>query len=244
MKRYSPLHNNKGYALALMAALLPVLMGLLFLGAAVMITLKVNQQYLYTCRTEGVRGQRLVGPHLKVLLSLNPVSVALRTKKYLAMGKMAAALAAQNYVALAKATTEYNAALENLRKLDIQQKQLIQQSNLLLRTAHQKTQIKLRQDGSANKTLGILESTFSVDFREPPKLAVHPDDTDIAPTYSLEKDFENKQALVQKWQYTLRVVRPLRRLLSGIFHFEKSCAITLKEENKSWQPKVKKDKSS
>jgi hypothetical protein len=31
MKRYSPLHNNKGYALALMAALLPVLMGLLFL---------------------------------------------------------------------------------------------------------------------------------------------------------------------------------------------------------------------
>jgi len=244
MKRYSPLRNNKGYALALMAALLPVLMGLLLLGSAVMITIKINQQYLYTCRSEGLRGQKIVGPHLKALMALNPVSVALRAKKYISRGKIIAALAAQNYIALAKATADYNATLENLRKLDAQQKQIIQQSNLVLRTAHQMAQTKLRKEGFANKSLGILESTFSMEFRQPPKLAVQPDDTDIAPTYSLEKDFENKQALAQKWQYTLRVVRPLRRLLSGTFQFEKSCAITLKEENHTWQPKVKKDKSS
>ncbi|MGE5086070.1 MAG: hypothetical protein ACM3MG_07180 [Bacillota bacterium] len=244
MKTYSLVQNNKGYALALMAALLPALMGLLLLGSAVLITLKTDQQYLHTCRTEGLRGQKLVAPQLKVLMSLNPISVALRTKKHLAVGKMTVALASQNYIALAKATADYNTALENLRKLDAQQKQLIQQSNLFLRIAHQTTQIKLQKDGLTNRHLGILESTLSVEPHSPPKLAIHPNDADIAPTYSLEQDFENRQALVQKWHYTLEVVRPLRRLLSGTFQFEKSCAITLKEENHEWQPKMKKDKSS
>ncbi|MFM6927713.1 MAG: hypothetical protein ACKOX6_04575 [Bdellovibrio sp.] len=244
MKKQSPVCNNKGYALALMAALLPALMGLLLLGSAALITIKINQQYLHTCRAEGLRGQKLVAPQLKLLISLNPISVALRAKKHFALGKMTAALTSQNYVALLKATADFNTALENLRKLDAQQKQLIRQSNLVLRSAHQMAQIKLRKDGFNNRSLGILESTFSVESRRPPQLAVHPDDADVAPTYSLEEDFENRQALAQKWQYTLRVVRPLRRLLSGTFQFEKSCAITLTEENQVWQPKVKKDKSS
>lgn len=242
MKTRSILLNENGYAMAIMAALLPVLMGLLLLSSAVLIIIKTDQQYQHTCRLEGTLGQYKVAPHLKALLALNPVSKVLRAKKTIAMAKIVAATASQNYVALAKATAEYNLAIQNLRKLDAGQKELIRQSNLALFRSHIATRFNLHRQGVQNIHLGILEGHFSMNSPPPPKLAVRPDDADLAPTYSPEKDFENKQALVQKWQYTLQIIPPLHRLVDGKFKFEKSCAITLREENHTWEPKVKRGK--
>lgn len=229
--------------MAFMAALLPVFMGLLLLGSAILIFVKIDQQYQHICRLQGTIGQSEVAPKLKSLLALNPVSVALRVKRSIAMAQMAAATASQNYVALAKATFEYNKVLEKMRKLDTAQKELIRQSNLSLQLRYHKTRLSLNLQGTQNSSLGILKGSFRLNSPPPPKLAVRPDDADLAPTYSPEKDFENKQALVQKWQYTLSVIRPLRRLIDGEFKFEKSCAVTLREESHTWEPKVKRDKS-
>lgn len=236
--------NQKGFALAITMALLPVLVGLFLLLFAILGVNQFNLSTQQACREGGLRGQQQVAPLLQQLLALNPRALKLKLDKILAEAKLAAAISSGNPIAAAAARTEI-ASIQLQRKiLDFKQKSLIQQSNLLLLTAHQKTASNLRIALTRGlPTFNYLKIDSRQSFTSASKLAVRPESSDIAPTYRTVENFDEQQALVHSWQYQLRVRSPFQNFLMADLKWSPSCAVTLKQDGFSWIPKIKKVKS-
>ncbi|MDG0815458.1 hypothetical protein [Bdellovibrio svalbardensis] len=230
------LKNEKGFALALMMALLPILIGLILVTFAIVSFVQIDLKLHQICRSESLKGQEAVAPLLKSLLALNPL--ALKLKLELIQAKAQAV--SGNPAALARLAQVEAKVL----KLITQQQQLIKQSNLLLLKAHTSNQIKLwNEKDQTLRTIPLFKSELQVLSSKVPTLAVRPDSIDRPPTYSPAENFSNRQALEQRWQYRLSITKPLQPFLTGNYVFEKSCAVTLKEENSKWFPQMKRDRS-
>jgi len=236
--------NQKGFALAMMMALLPVMVGLFLLMSAVLGVNQFNLRTQQACREGGLRGQEQVAPLLKKLLGLNPQAVKLKTAEAQAQARLKAAIAAQNPPVITAARAHLLIIQLQRRTLDLRQKQLIQQSNLALLQAHRKTHQAL--GGALNEglpTFNYLKIVSHRNFSSPPKLAVRPESSDVAPTYRTSVNFESDQALAHSWQYQLQVRSSFQNFLMADLKWNPACAVTLKEENLSWVPKIKKVKS-
>ncbi|MEK2646709.1 hypothetical protein [Bdellovibrio sp. BCCA] len=231
------IQNQKGSALAIILAVLPVFIAGALLCFSLLGILQNDLGLKYQCRVEGQNGQKRVAPLLSSLLALNPVAVAVKAELAEAILELEAAIASENPVAIAKATKHYTQVLEKRDKLDHRQKQLIKQSDLLLQQSHTFTSMNLRRTGGSASNILLKVDLDSVRGKAP-KLAVRPDSPDIAPTYSPVDDFENKQALAHEWQYRVQVRPPFSNFLKGEFSFKKACAVSLAKENSSWLPKI------
>lgn len=229
--------NQKGSALAIILAILPVFIAGALLCFSLLGLVQNDLAMKYECRTEGQKGQKRVSPLLSTLLALNPVAIALKAELAKAIAELATAVASENPVAIAKATARYTKVLEKRDKLDRRQKQLVKQSNLFLQQTHTFTALSLRRTGAIASNI-LLKTELGSVRGKAPKLAVRPDSPDIAPTYSLIDDFENKQALAHEWQYRIQVRPPFSNFLKGEFIFKKACAVSLAKENSSWHPKI------
>lgn len=237
--------NNKGFALAITMALLSILVGMVLLLFAALGIMQFNQQTQYACRSGGLQGQKLVAPLLKSLLALNPLALKLKAEEAAAQTRLYAAMATGNATAVAAAEARLLRIQTQRSELDQKQKTLIRESNRLLSINHKLTQGKIRQalqDGLS--TISYLKVDSQLNRTTTPELAVRPDYTDIAPTYSPADKFEERQALAHSWQYRLRVRNSFQDFLDGDIKWSPNCSVTLKQEGLSWIPKIRKVKSS
>ncbi|MNL05549.1 hypothetical protein D3C87_1261550 [compost metagenome] len=236
--------NQKGFALAITMALLPFLLGLFLLLFAILGVNQFNLSTQQACREGGLRGQQHVAPLLQQLLSLNPRALKLKLAELQAQAKLAAALSTGNLPAAAAARTEIASIQLQRKVLDFKQKSLIQQSNLFLLSAHQRTASSLRVARTQGlPTFNYLKIESRQHLTSAPKLAVRPESSDIAPTYRTLENFDSEQALAHSWQYQLRVRSPFQNFLMADLKWTPSCAVTLKQDGFSWIPKIKKVKS-
>lgn len=237
--------NQQGFAAILILALLPALISGFFMVAAMLGFLQLDLAMKHSCRQEGLSTQERVLPHLKKLLSLNPKSIKLKTQWMIAQAQLAAALASGNPAGIAAAKSRLMQVKTMRQTLEIQQKQLIMQSNLQLHRGHAGTDMKLLSRArDLQHRIGFLKIRASLLRETPPRLAVRPDSSDIAPTYSPKPDFESHQALAHRWQYEILLPSPLSKFLKGNFSFEKACAVTLTKGSTQWKTQITKGKFS
>lgn len=229
--------RQKGFALALTLALMPPLIAGFLVGFSSLGFIQNDLALKFQCRQEGLQSQNRVKPLLSALLSLNPLASALKAQSIVAAKELSAAIASLNPVAIAAATSHYNQIKEKRGRLDQQQKQLIKESNKLLRSSHHLTAQSLRRTGHQSSNI-LLEAKLLSIRGQAPQLAVRPDSPDLAPTYSPVPNFEETQALAHEWQYQVQVRAPFSQFLKGTFQFKKACAVTLTKEGSEWLPKI------
>lgn len=235
--------GQDGFALALILAILPAVIAALVLAFCLVGFTQNDLALKYQCREHGRRGQKITAPLLETLLALNPLSRQLRLQQIKALQDITAATIAKNPVALAAATKRYMAIRKKQELLDSKQRQLIKQSNFILGQSHAAATRQLRSTAIAMSNSFIQLRLLSIKGH-PPKLAVRPDQADLAPTYSPSTDFENDQALAHEWQYRFFVRTPFSYFLPGNFVFQKACAVTLRKEKSQWKPTITKGKFS
>jgi alkylhydroperoxidase/carboxymuconolactone decarboxylase family protein YurZ len=181
---------------------------------------------------------------LQQLLALNPRAIKLKVDEAKAEARMKAAVATKNPALITADKLHLLHIQMQRRMLDIKQKQLVQQSNLLLLRAHQRTKTDLRTALSQGlPTFNYLKIESEQSSSHAPKLAVHPESSDVAPTYRTLENFDDNQALAHSWQYRLRVRSLFQNFLMADLKWAPSCAVTLKQDGNSWIPKIKKVKS-
>jgi hypothetical protein len=232
--------DKKGFAMAMMIPLLPVILAAGFASYAVMSFLQIEQRFLYTCRSGGMGGQEKAGKQIEALLKLNTKARKLIQQEQQALEKIAATTGTP---AQAAAIIEHTAIQAQQGILKLRQQQIIMQGNLSLQMAQQSTARKLgllTSDITNYKSL--FETGARIETRAAPRLAVSPEGADIAPTYRTDPDIEQSQAMVHQWQYQLRVQKYLQSFISGNFRFKQSCAVTVTEKGSSWTPKILRDK--
>lgn len=241
-----PLKNNQGFVMTLMMALLPALLGILFTVFIGIAFVQFEMRQNYICRAQQLQVQNQVAPLLEGLMNLNPTAKELQMEQQEAEEELASATASLNPAAIAAATAHLVLVEDERAALALQQRQLIEDSNLLLEEGSLKTQRALSDNGweFLNSLKPILQNELQVLPQIPPVLAVRPEDLDIAPSYELLPDFEDEQALVQEWHYRLSVGRQLSPFLKGQSQFVKSCSVTLRQKGAHWVAQILKDKSS
>ncbi len=235
--------NQKGFALAMMVALLPVILAAGLASYAAISFLQIEQRFLYICRSGGIAGQEKAGKQIEALLHLNTKATLLIAKEKSARAALVAAEAAGNAYAAAAAETRLRMVQAEQEVLNLRQKEILLQGNLALQMAQQYTASKL---GILTSDLTDYKSLFETNARiqthSAPRMAVSPEGTDIAPTYRTNPDIEQSQVLVQQWQYQLRVQKHLQNFISGDFKFKQSCSVSITDRGGSWVPKILRDK--
>ena len=227
----SILRNQAGFAMAIMTALLPVLLGAFLMTFSLIKIIQVDQKLKHICRLGGLKGQAQVAPNLKALLAINPLALKLQFEL-----KQAKAQAAKGNAAAVAYLVKVEARVLAFK---IKQQQLIRQSNLLLFTNHFATQFELKKEKQdIQNAFPLFEGNFRYQVGSAPKLAVLPDSSESPPTYRTTEDFKTQQALAHSWQYDFSVSRKWQPFLTGNFHFQKSCAVTLKNEATQWIPQI------
>jgi hypothetical protein len=235
--------NNKGFALAIMVPLLPVLLALSLASYAVMTFIQIEQKFSYTCRSGNLLGQEKAAKKIEDLLGLNDNATRLIIKEKNAKAELMAAEMSTNPYAIAAAEAKIVKIHGEQEVLNLRQKGIIEQGRLALMNAQQTTARDLgRMTAEITNYRSLFGTSARVSSRSAPSLAVSPEGTDIAPTYRTDPDIEKKQALAHRWQYELRVNPHLQRFISGNFKFEKSCAVSVTEKGRSWVPKILRDK--
>ncbi|UXR64348.1 hypothetical protein EZJ49_14865 [Bdellovibrio bacteriovorus] len=237
--------SEKGFAAILVVSLLPCLLAGLFLVAVLMSFMQTDLELKHHCRSGGLSGQASVRPLLMSLLALNPVATTLKIQETAVLAKLAVAVSSGNVPAITTLKAQLAKIRQKRQELDLRQKQLIQQSNLLLARNHGSTAFDIRSRAQNLKTqFFFLNLSLRVLHEEAPRLAVHPDSSDVAPTYSPEESFETRQALAHRWQYRLTPRGPLAYFLAGSFQFDKACAVTLTKDARGWKTLITKGKYS
>jgi hypothetical protein len=208
------LSNQKGFALALMLGLLPILLGALFATSAAIGLMQSDLKFKHICRSEGLIAQEKVGRLLQVLMSLNSRALQLRIQLQAARASLAVAMAAHNPVAIAKFTKQIAQIKKAQLSLDIRQKNLINESNRELKMNHNRADRRLKT--IASQTLNGfpgLQIGFQTRWVKPPRLAVEPDMPGIAPVYRTHARFEQEQTLAHRWHYQVEIRPPLNSFL-------------------------------
>ncbi|XGC80342.1 hypothetical protein ACES2L_13500 [Bdellovibrio bacteriovorus] len=230
------LKNQKGFALVLMTALLPVLLAAFFVIFAISGFIDKDLSIKHQCRKGGIEGQRQVGKLLTSLLNLNPKAQKLKIELERTKEQVAAALEALNYPLVGVLSVKIEKLEMARAELDAKQKQLIRESNRLLSAHHKKTKSAMQIPLSKDNLL-ISTSASNVQGKAP-KLAVEADYIDIAPTYSLHPLFSERQSLKHQWTYTVSLKKPFNQFINASFKFSKACAVSLEPQGKTWVPQL------
>jgi hypothetical protein len=231
--------SNKGFAMIFILALLPALIAGFLLVVAGVGIIQNQQRLQYICRNNGLAGQEKVAPLMMALMALNPLAQQLTVQMYEKMAEIAASDGFN-----VKAEAELARIMKKKMQLRERQNQIIKQANMILGAANfvgYGRQLSSLKEFETHTPLFSI-SSFSLPQRNP-KLSVVPEYPDIAPPYRPSKDFEKKEALVQKWQYHLSIAKPFSSFLDGAAVFDQDCAVTMKEDRKIWQSKVTEVKS-
>ncbi|UOF00962.1 hypothetical protein [Bdellovibrio reynosensis] len=228
--------NQKGFALALMTAFLPILLAGFFVVFAISGFINKDLSVKHECRKGGLEGQRAVGKILTSLLKLNSKARKLKRDLVTAQERLAAAIKVQNYPVIATSLAKISKLEIARSELDAKQRQLIREGDQLLKTSHAKTKANIQ---TSLPLESILFATREVSVQgKASELAVVADYVDIAPTYSPVPGFSEKQALQHQWSYSLSLKKPYSSFVHGKFKFKKACAVSLESEGSTWVPQI------
>lgn len=228
--------NQKGFALVILLAFLPVLISAFFLVFTFNGFVEKDLKLKHICRSEGIAGQTKVAPLLSQLLRLNPPALLLKAQFEKAQLELQVAIASENPVAIAKAVARLERILQKRKELDSKQKQIINQSNLLLGNFHAQTKTMIfRELHQGSKAFTLNQTTLQ---GKAPRLAVEAESFDLAPTYRTVENFSAAQSLSHEWQYQMILMKPLDRFLDGKFKFKKGCAVSLAPDGPGWNPQI------
>lgn len=239
MKRNNRQH---GFAIIFVLILSPIILSCTLAAYTAISFMMTNQEYTYTCRSRGIATQTRVSALLSQLIKLNPKATTLRTQKKLAEYRQSIAIKSGNPIAIATTTNQLMVIQAKIAALDLNQKQLIAVANIDLRKSQASTQWALQKITQNLPGIGPFKSSLKLAPNSRPTLAVIPSDTDLAPNYNPHRDFENRQALVQKWQIQIKTQGFLRNFIPGAYTFQKSCSVTLTKDGNKWVSKIQKDR--
>lgn len=220
--------RQNGFILIGLVALTP-----LFLAAltAIALTLVLTHQIesdRKTCRQGLAEGLENGAPFIQKLMALNPQAQALRIQVIITKAKLATALATKNLTAIALYTRQLQILKKTQKLLHQNQLILLQTGNQVLRTAQLNTWRRLQ----------LKKTSIHSRAANPPLLksfAVHPDDPDMAPTWSLDKNFSLAQKVKQTWLLTYQLKGPLSHFMQTAGRMEDSCEITLSHK---WRAQI------
>jgi hypothetical protein len=228
--------DERGFALILFVALLPLMLA----GGACLFMMmglledRFSRQNM--CRRHLLTGLEKSGITMKEVLALNPTARSLRIQIAATNLALAAAIASGNQPAA-------TVAAKRLRILRGQQKMLdLRQRALLLKARSELSTAQLLAFGALRSTSGGFVQ-ITATFPQPVRAALRPNLSGPGPVYVLEKGFERKQALVQKWQSRFQLHGPLANFLNARGRFEEKCAATLIPEGLRWRARLAEDRS-
>lgn len=233
-----PLGNNSGQTVITGLILLSLLLTVTVVFGSSLALVQGQNQIMTTCRLASLKVQSDVEPLIKKLWGLNPQARLLRTLIVAAKVRLAAAVAAQNWPLAAVTRQQITSIRKQQHILEMTQKGLIRQANLILHTGTYLTYVKMKEafQEIAAKGNSWARIEFYLQTPRVPKLAVKPADSNLAPPYLPWKNFEEQQATSQFWTESFETFGFIR-----MRHKTRSqCHATL-EEN-SWVPKIRKDK--
>lgn len=237
------IRNQKGFALVMTLALLPVLIAGMLLAWAAVGFFQQDLALKHACRKQGLEGQRKVAPLLKKLLQLNPEARTLKERRDELRLKIAAATASGQVHMVELWKIELDIVEFRRLQLSLRQKNIITESNRLLQAAHNIGRRKIEDHAKETSNLFINLRLTQLNGHAP-RLAVRPDYPDIAPTFSTVLDFSNQQALAHEWHYSATVGAPFSHFLPGKFEFHKACAVSLRKDLNAWSPQITKARYS
>jgi hypothetical protein len=226
------LKNEKGFVLAQMIFVLPIL-GLAFLvsSAAVQIATERSRS-LNQCRSSLLEVQRKMKSTLEELLKLNPKATKLRKEKQVAEKALKSSAGTP---AMAAAVAYYNSVV--VRQLELRSRQ-----QWLLRNAETFSQdelLKLRRLIGNQKTVVQRKGVRSLSLPITHSLAVHAEPAfSLSPSYEPSWDMPIRQKIEASWSFSLSQLLhgELIRLLDLKFQrFDFKCGATLKRDGLSWK---------
>lgn len=233
--------NKKGFVLAWFALLLIFIIGILSSTSSLLIIQWNKQKSTEFCRQELKNIQQSVADQARVLLSLNPQSIQLRTELLLVESKIVAALASGQIYLVKILKIERSAIRLRQKNLDLKQK-------LIIKNAHADMKIKiysLRQSlnhqlDKNGKNLGHWGHSHH--YLAPPpqsRFSFKPTDRLLAPTYEPYKNFEKNQSLAISWveKYDWN---KWQKAFSFPTQVQSQCRISLREG--SWKTIIQKDR--
>ncbi len=171
-------------------------------------------------------------------MNLNSQAQTLRFALETAELKLAQATAAANPPLITAAELEIQQIQTQRTILDQQQKQLIFAAQLEMESGQHKVLRKLRQQSSdlQSRTPSLFKYRIHSLKAEPAKLAVRPDQPDIAPVYELEPNFKERQALHISWISEFQTQNLERQKWINLHQKKKdSCGASLKSERNAFR---------
>lgn len=235
--------NNKGFSQILLITVLPLIIGAFGITYSIAGIIQLNTRIQSLCRKDQIQAQNEIRKLLTKLFQKNPRASYLRAELLKAQAALIVARTTANPPLIA--TLEGRIQYLNYQRLtlDLYQKSLITAANLLI--AQKTTQIYLNTTREL-RSIQLLQPLFhTAAFAQPSlghKLPVVPKYPDIAPTYVSLPNFSERQALVQKWQYSLKTRDWLAPFVTTEASFQKTCSTSLEEDGDSWTITTKEDK--
>lgn len=229
------LRNQKGFAMAVIMALLPILISAVLATFGVITFTQTDLRLKYICRRENIQTQERAAKLLKSLLTMNPEASYLQKR-------LKTAVAACGYTGAGCA--ELTRVRATIVLFKIRQQQLISQANIILQQGYYRALTHISREGrDVVNSVPLFKGQFNLTPGSGPLLAVRPEATAEPPTYSPVENFSDRQALEHHWQYRLTTSQPLNIFLDQSFHFDKGCSVTLKQDGDEWVTQIKKAKS-
>lgn len=232
------LDNNRGQSLVTWLLVLMMILFLTLSAGAAMSLIQDRMQVVNLCRIETLRTQGLVEPIIKRLFLLNNQARLLRLLMLAAKARLASAIAHYNIPMAIRARYDISQIRTQQQRLDQLQKYLIKSANVALYTGTYKTYSKLQKAFNEIKAKGqgFADIHFTLQNPKVPKLAVKPEDYNLAPVYLARNNFEKLQNISIVWSQEYRT----KGFLKTHHHSISQCNATL-EEN-TWVPKIRKDR--
>jgi hypothetical protein len=239
------MRSEQGFALIHLICFLPVLLAV---GFALYLFLSFSDTHLelsQTCLKEQIKIQENIKRSLRELLKLNHPSAQLKAQYLAAQAQYLASTAAGNAPMAALALANIHTIQAQRQVLSLQQRALILAANQQTETDQQSLKHQLEAVGDRRHIgfkmfMGLEIQNLQY---KPAPLAITPDAQDLAPTYSLSKNFSEDQALEFRWD-----LRTSSQKAAGFFlpmknHFLQSCSTTINAKEAAWPTVTRQVKS-
>lgn len=230
--------SNQGQALVTWILMLFLILMITVSTGSAFSLIQDRMRVVNLCRIESLKIQAEAAELLKKLFELNPRARLLRYMMTAARLRLAAALAHYNVPMAARARYDISQIRQQQQALDQVQKMLISKANVKLHTGTLSTYVKLKEAFQVIKqrSSNFAQVDFFIQNPKIPKLAVKPEDYNLAPPYLMRNRFEEQQKISHGWIQSYK----LKGFLKAIHQSQSQCHVTL-EEN-TWIPKIKKDR--
>lgn len=234
--------NQSGFALVLMTVLIGLTLTLVMSFGSSLIFLRNKMRTVHQCRTQTLEIQKSAQVRIEMLVKLNPLAQSLRIQLGIVQAQIVAATALGNTALLPPLIARRQAIRRQQRILDKTQKGIIKEANIRLNieTLNAYYQMRSLLERITQEQRAWSANTFQILPPKIPKLAMRPSDGRIAPTYGPKKDFERKQAVSLFWMQHYEISGWLKNKSLIPPQVRNECHATLEE--KTWLPKIRKDK--